>query len=520
VHVLYREVLSRRQTPGLSCARHRQIGETIEALYGSDPREVAAELVEHFEAGLDWTRTVKYLRLAAETAQHRFAHREAETLLRRALELIERMPAAHRADAETDTLRRLASTYVASFDERCVDTYETMAARAARYNLTDLEIRALVDLSYCLSWFSAERALVALQRAMELSSQLEDPLLRAAERMNCLVGRVWVGGWNAQDAREAREALTIIRSVGDRHVLAPHLIGYAQIQWIFSEYRAARDCAVEGLAILMEYGGGNPYLSIPFQRGEIVLPRSLLFLGEWGRALAEIDTAITLADKNGDFLPAQMLQLNRAWIHLEARDFGGVLEICDRLTRARGNFASGYVLRLSLILGGAAQVGLGRYELALEKLSAARHGIDHQKILGDWYFRMPLDAALVDLWLAKGNHAAARRAAERLLSAALETEERTWQALAWDARARVAEVEGDGGRASQCIAQALALVESHELPLAAWRTHATAAQLAVAAGRDGGRHREASREVVSRLAASLGSRESLREIFLSAAGGP
>src|SRR6202012_707422 len=56
VHVLYREVLSRRQTPGLRSSRHRQLGEAIGTL--CDPREGAAGRVENFAAGLDWARKV------------------------------------------------------------------------------------------------------------------------------------------------------------------------------------------------------------------------------------------------------------------------------------------------------------------------------------------------------------------------------------------------------------------------------------------------------------------------------
>src|SRR5208337_3752702 len=39
------------------------------------------------EEASDWSRAVKYLRLSAETATQRYAHREAATLLKRALEL-------------------------------------------------------------------------------------------------------------------------------------------------------------------------------------------------------------------------------------------------------------------------------------------------------------------------------------------------------------------------------------------------------------------------------------------------
>ncbi len=518
VHVLYREVLNKRQTPGLLSARHRRVGEAIELLWGRHVREVAAELAEHFERAHDWSRTLKYLRVVAETAQHRFAHRETEALLRRALELVNRIPPPERPLVETDLLEQLASTYAASSDSRCIETYEALVGRTAHYGLLELEIRALTDLAYCLSWISAARALEILQKAMTLSDELSDEVLRAGMRMNCLVGRVWVGGWNFQDAQAARDALATIRSAGDRHLLAPHLIGYSQIQWISSEYREAYHYAVEGLDILAEREGENPYLSIPFQRGATVRPRSLLFLGEWGRALREIDTAITVADKNGDNLPAQVLRLNRAWIRLEAMDFAGVRESCDQVARSVGHFASGYLLRFSQILSGAADLALGESVLAFEKLSAARQGMESQAILSDWYFRMPLELHLTELWLSQDNLSAARQAVDRLLSAALLTEEHTWRGLAWEASARVAAAENDFDRARICVESALATIEGREAPLAAWRVRATAAEIYSHWGESGRatQQLEMSWEVLRRLTDSLAEDESLRMKFLAA----
>jgi hypothetical protein len=62
--VIYREVFSLRQTPGLRSARHRHIGETMEALYGSDVGEVESEIAEHFEQGTRRRPDVRWRRFA------------------------------------------------------------------------------------------------------------------------------------------------------------------------------------------------------------------------------------------------------------------------------------------------------------------------------------------------------------------------------------------------------------------------------------------------------------------------
>lgn len=89
-----------------------------------------------------------------------------------------------------------------------------------------------------------------------------------------------------------------------------HLIDCNFIQWSSSRYREAKRNAVESLAILLEGGEGNPYLSSAywlsqFSRAPIssgvstIWPWTLLFLGEWGEALAEIGAGFSMAEKNG-----------------------------------------------------------------------------------------------------------------------------------------------------------------------------------------------------------------------------
>jgi len=59
----------------------------------------------------------------------------------------------------------------------------------------------------------------------------------------------------------------------------------------------------------------------------------------------------------------------------------------------------------------------------------------------------------------------------------LATAEHTWQGLAWEMNARVAMAELDMTRAHDCVANGLSAMEGFEVPLAAWRVHATAFEL-------------------------------------------
>ena len=173
---------------------------------------------------------------------------------------------------------------------------------------------------------------------------------------------------------------------------------------------------------------------------------------------------------------------------------------------------------LCLTLIGAAEAGLGNHEGALEHLLAARGEMDRRVTLLDWYTRFWQRWTLTNLWLSTGDVARARDEAELFVANACATEERTWQGLAWDAHARIALASGDLRGGQDSIGRALTAIEGFEVPVAAWQAHATAAEVANACGdaSAANHHWQTSRDIVLRLATSLGSDEALRHTFLSA----
>ena len=517
-HDLYREVLYSRIAPSRRARLHRQAAEWAEATFAEHVSEAASFLAYHFEHGGDCARAVTYLRVAAGTAGGRYAPREATAHLRHALELCSRLPDTERAANELAVLEQLAAMYVVAFDPRAVETYETLAARAAASGLIDLEVKALVDMAYPLSWIDAERCLAVVDRALRLSSQQRDPLQQARTRASCLVRRIWSGGWNARDAEDCRQAVEEIRRRGDRLLVAAHLIDSNFIRWGSSEYRAAHQDVVESLAVLVDQNVDNPYLSVAHWLSQFTLPWSLLFLGEWGEALRILAAEITLADKNGDRYRGQTLQLYRAWIHLHAMDFPGVLGICNSILPSLDEPARRPWRRFCLALTASAEAALGRYAAAADHVMAARNEMDRQPVIHDWYCRMMLGQTLTDVWLAKDDLMQAGPEAERFLALTLTTAERTWQALAWEASTRVAMAEDDHHRARACIEKALSAMEGFEVPLAAWRVHRSAADLNSRGGNEAAakRHRELSRSTVLKLANSLPDNDPLRDTFLSA----
>jgi hypothetical protein len=182
-----------------------------------------------------------------------------------------------------------------------------------------------------------------------------------------------------------------------------------------------------------------------------------------------------------------------------------------------GNFTGNYLHRFSRVFAGCAEAGLGNYDRALDDLLSARDQMDSQKIMMDWYYRMPLELALTEVWLGKKDLVRARQEAERFLNSANATPERTWQAMAWEVNAGVAMAEIDLQRAQDCVSRALATMEGFEVPLASWRVHATAAEVSQRAEdtESSQRHREISRAAILTLANTLAAEDPLRKTFLS-----
>jgi DNA-binding winged helix-turn-helix (wHTH) protein len=519
VHALYREVMYGRLAFGRRARLHARIGERLQSLYGDALGEIASELAHHFEKGLDWARAVNYLQLAADTAGRRYALREATAILRHALELTPKLADAPRLASETEILKRLTAIYTATgYDSSALESHEALLARLAPHGLSHEHLRALEEMAFFVAWISAERCLEVVERVKRLGSGQADPGLRAQTSIMYFIWHILAGGWNSQYAEECRSALAEIRNLGDRSLVATGQILYSAIQWVSSAYREADRGASEGREILFERREEGAYLFSPYWMSRAVSSLSLSLLGEWGKALDEGEATMAMLAKHADEHRGHKLsQLYRAMVLLYAQDHAGVLEICDSVlplvARDSGQI---YPLRLCLILAGTADVALGNYERALEHLSAARDEMNRQAVALDWYRRMQLESGLAELWIAKQDLSLARPQAQRFLDATLSTEERTWQALAWETSARVALMESGKKRAAECIAKALSAIQGFEAPLAAWRVHATPAALY-----DGEKnreladhHRDLSRATILSLADSLPQDSSLRKTFL------
>jgi predicted ATPase len=105
IHALHRDVLYQRLPAGRRATLHRAVGELLEAAYGGQASDLAAELAMHFDRGHDHARAIVHLQGAAEVARRRGATREAQMHFERALTILERQPDSTARDEREIPLR-------------------------------------------------------------------------------------------------------------------------------------------------------------------------------------------------------------------------------------------------------------------------------------------------------------------------------------------------------------------------------------------------------------------------------
>ncbi len=507
VHAFYRQAIYDRLPPQRRSRLHLRVGESLEALYSEAPGKIASELALHFEAGCDWSRAAKYLQLAAGNKGQRFAYREAASDLERVLELLAKLPVAQGAAAELEVMQKLGSIYFALEDpSRAILTLENVARRAALAGDSLTEINVLVQMGIILGRASVPQAVNIAKRLFELCDREKDAVLRARARMGALMLQLVAGESDEHDAQQFRTELAQVRSYVDPRALAAHSSEYALFQFLSSRYQDSIHTLEENLPILVEAG------DIRHRAGLAFLIMGFIFCGDWGKALRTAQHAIATAQKNGNHRWEYALRLYQAWPHLFAQDWSGGLELCEAALPMLSDPYQAMFLRQGRILAGTALACLGKYELASESLSQARDGMDTEPVVLNSYWKMPLQSALTELSLQRGNLEQARIEVQRFIESSLATAERTWQALAWESAARVALAGSDLLDGQNCIRKAIAAMQGFDLPIASWRVHATAIQLLPETAED---HRQLAASGILRLAESLKEFPSLQQTFLS-----
>jgi predicted ATPase len=183
VHARYHETLYNRISANRRVRWHRQIGARLELGYGTQAREMAAELAAHFVRGQDVDRAVQYLRYAGEQALQRSAYQEASTHFSHGIELLPTPPdTVERTEQTIDLCLALRLALHPLGEDESVQEYLCRAEPLAKALGDDQRYgRVAVYRASCFRMLGDhESAMAASQRALAIVA--DDPAQQVVPR--------------------------------------------------------------------------------------------------------------------------------------------------------------------------------------------------------------------------------------------------------------------------------------------------------------------------------------------------
>jgi predicted ATPase/DNA-binding winged helix-turn-helix (wHTH) protein len=181
-HALYQQVLYEALGPTRRAQLHRQVGARLEAGYGAQAGDIAAQLARHFERGGEVARAVPYLQQAADTATRRQAYQEAIAALTKGLALLATLPESPaRARHELTLLLLLGPRLMAAHGYAVPavgESYTRAQTLAQQVGEPRQHGQALQGLSrFQLLRAQVRRAGAVCQQCCQLASAQHDPTL-------------------------------------------------------------------------------------------------------------------------------------------------------------------------------------------------------------------------------------------------------------------------------------------------------------------------------------------------------
>jgi len=514
-HSLYRQVIYRGLSDVSRVRLHRVLAERLQSLVapGKQEQELASELALHFERGHDYERAIRFLILAADHVARRFAYREAIQVLQHGLKLIPKVTSTSRNELEIQILELIGDAhYALGAMADSAEAYAVGAARADKVGLRSAQVSALTSLMRPFGLIDPVRGIAAIDQAEQVSSGLDDARLLARTQMLAAAGRLIYDTWRKEDADRCASAHQMLRHLGDSSTPPYHQMMYGYVEALQGNYREAYDIFERYASKVDEPTGLLTYL---FAVSGKTVP--LLYLGQFGEVLSIVREGREMAEKNGN--EPWLFNFREVWLRTLAFDFAGARQLCEFIMRPDGEYPTGQPEAIARVAAGYAELDQGKYGEAIEYFSQVGDPDITPRFFIHWFWRMMAQLGLSNVWLESGDLIKARTEAEVFLKSALSTANPYLRALAWEVKSRIAMAEQDLRRAQEYVEQALAVLGGFEIPLAAWRVHATACDV-YAYGNDDKvvqMHRASAAQHILTIANSFSPMEPLRESFLSAA---
>ena len=129
----------------------------------------------------------------------------------------------------------------------CAQAYEAAAARAADAGLTSARVDALSSLVRPLCFIDPDRAMAAIEQALHLSANLDDPLLHARTELLGADVRLTFDTWREKDWETCASASETIHRLSDAGPPAFDRVIYAHLQMLRGDYAEALENLEAGI---------------------------------------------------------------------------------------------------------------------------------------------------------------------------------------------------------------------------------------------------------------------------------
>lgn len=504
-HALYRRALYRSISALTRSRLHLSLSERLEPFCDSRP-ELAFDLAQHFEAGNDPGRAVRYLNLAAEHAIRRFSYRDSMQILQQAILVVEELVPPLRYQEKIELLRKIGDVHYALGEmSDSAASYEAAAQLAAEAGLRDLQACTLVQLALPLWYIDPVRGEKTCRAALEMSKILPDPVLAARAQMASGTLRLIYDQWRQEDASLCLHAYEVLRDAG--------CFGQASdvsFLYVLGTYGNYEDTIRQADVLIRTTTNSTVQMQALGAKG-----LANLCLGRLGDVLRLVRTGIESAERNGE--DPWMFINGDAWLRMICGDFEGVRRASRVLMRRDTEQHAVFGRTVARISSGYAEIYQGNWDLALEYFEQVRDPATTPKFFLHWQWRLHASRGAAEARLHSGNIGEARREASRFLEATLGGADPNMLALAWEVKSRIELAAKDRTAAWECVNNALSILKKFRLPLAAWHVHRTAWDLCLADGdsTQAEYHRARAQEKVFELANSFEPEEPLRASFLA-----
>jgi DNA-binding winged helix-turn-helix (wHTH) protein/tetratricopeptide (TPR) repeat protein len=510
-HSLYREVLFRHLSEGVRSKLHLLLAKRLESTCDPCAPELAAELALHFEGGYEFERAIRYLILAANNAAGRLAYRDSIEILQHALELAARLAPALRAELEVQIVELIGNAYfVLGALAESAGAYLDAASRAEKADLKAARVRALIGAMYPLGFIDPGQGLAAMERAVQMSMVVDDPVIVARTQMGTAGSRLVFDRWCREDADLCASAHETLRRLGDPGADPFQQVVRAHVLALQGDYRETLEICEAGGILGMNHGISQ-IAHFGALSGKTL---ALLRLGRLGEVLRITQAGRESVEEN--LARSWALDFREAWLRIMAFDFVGARRICDAICENKPDYLAGQPETISRIAAGHIALEHRDFAQAIEHFSSVCAPAVTVKFFLHWVWRMMAQLEVSNAWLQSGQIQRARAAADEFFASATSTSDPHLHALAWELKTRVAMAESDLSAARECIEQSLAIVDKFEILVAAWQAHATAWQLYRHTGeREAAElHQRRAASCVLKIANSFAPEEPLRATFL------